>query len=89
MKKLVLYCLIVTGLFAANDEACKFYDNMSMQHLSKAMYYLKNQEFESATINYLLFDDAIVSAITNCNEQHKALMIERKQMVDKVFRRQK
>lgn len=87
MKKLILCCLIATGLFAANDEACKHYDDVSMQYLNKAMYYLKNQEFKSAAINYVLFDDAIVNAITNCNEQYKAELLERKKMVDKFFRR--
>lgn len=89
MKKLIFSCLIASCLFAANDEACKFYDDISMQHLNKAMYYLKNQEFKSAAINYVLFDDAIVSAITTCNEQYKVELIERKKKVDNVFRRNK
>jgi len=51
------------------------------------MFYFKKQEFISANLNYVLFDDAIVSAITNCNEQYKAELLERKKMVVKVFRR--
>jgi len=89
MKKLLLGLVLATCLFAANDEACKHYDDISMQYLNKAMYYLKNQEFKSAAVNYVLFDDAIVSAITNCNEQYKAELEERKKMVDNVFRRNK
>lgn len=89
MKKLILCCLIATGLLAANDKACKYYDDISMQYLNKAMHYLRNQEFKSAAVNYVLFDDAIVSAITNCNEQYKAELEERKKKVDNVFRRNK
>lgn len=87
MKKIIIICLLASGLFAS--DICLFASKQVTKSLKILNSDLENKDYESFSINYESFKLYVDMAILNCGEEDTEHYLGLKKMIGEAARKVK